>query len=61
MRILRSWREQKIMLIRRFSCLTDQDFNYNEEQREDMMDKLSLKLNKTREELTLLFAELQTY
>ncbi|UZR96762.1 hypothetical protein [Chondrinema litorale] len=61
MRILRSWREQKVMLKRRFPILCDKDFDFMDGQRECMLDKLSAKLNKTREELELLFAELQTY
>jgi hypothetical protein len=61
MNILRSWREQKVMLKRRFSILLDLDFEYQEGQREKMMENLSIKLEKTRPELDLIFAELQTY
>lgn len=61
MEITRSWREQKVMLKRRFSNLCDMDFEFTAGKREGMLDRLSLKLNKTREELELLFAELQTY
>ncbi|UZR99967.1 hypothetical protein [Chondrinema litorale] len=61
MKILRSWREQKVMLKRRFPILCDKDFDFMDGQRESMMDRLSVKLKKTREELELLFAELQTY
>lgn len=61
MYITRSWREQKVMLKQRFSMLTDADFDFAEGQREGMLDKLSQKLKKTKEELLLLFAELQTY
>ncbi|MDI1321120.1 MAG: hypothetical protein PSV36_00145 [Algoriphagus sp.] len=61
MDILRSWREQKVMLKRRFSILLDLDFEYQEGQREKMMENLSIKLEKTRPELDLIFAELQTY
>lgn len=61
MEITRSWREQKVMLKRRFSILCDADFEYKEGRREDMLNRLSQKLEKNRGELTLLFAELQTY
>ena len=61
MQIIRSWREQKVMLKWRFSILSDEDFDFIEGQKEGMLDKLSVKLNKTREELRSLFAELQTY
>ena len=61
MKIIRSWREQKVMLKRRFSILEDEDFEFEEGKRESMMVKLCEKLNKTRKELNLLFEELQTY
>jgi hypothetical protein len=60
--ILRSWREQKVMLKRRFPSLSDEDFEFkNDTEREGMLEQLSIKLDKTRKELQLLFAELQTY
>ncbi len=59
--ITRSWREQKVMLKRRFSFLSDKDFDFEDEQKEMMLDNLAIKLKKTRAELELLFAELQTY
>ena len=61
MKILRSWREQKVMLKQRFSVLMDMDFEYAEGQREKMMERLSQKLQKNRAELDLIFEELQTY
>ncbi len=59
--ITRSWREQKVMLKRRFTFLSDKDFDFKDEQKEMMLDNLAIKLKKTRAELELLFAELQTY
>jgi hypothetical protein len=56
---LRSWREIKILLKRRFSILQDKDFNFKETQRELMLDQLCVKLNKSRSDLDLLFAKLQ--
>jgi len=61
MKIRRSWREQKVMLKQRFSFLTDSDFEFKDGQKESMLDTLSIKLQKTRQELQMLFAELQTY
>lgn len=61
MNIIRSWREQKVMLKRRFPILSDADFEFKEGERESMLNRLSCKLKKTRQELELLFAELQTY
>ncbi|HRJ30582.1 MAG TPA: hypothetical protein PLV21_17180 [Cyclobacteriaceae bacterium] len=59
MNIVRSWREQKVMLKMRFPILNDEDFEAPE--RETMFKKLEAKLNKTRAELESLFAELQLY
>ncbi|WP_192350588.1 general stress protein CsbD [Algoriphagus sp. Y33] len=61
MTITRSWREQKVMLKQRYSILNDADFEFQEGQREGMLERLSQKLKKTKDELQLLFAELQTY
>lgn len=61
MAIVRSWREQKIMLKRRFPILSDEDFALEEKDRESMLTKLAAKLKKTRVELESLFAELQLY
>lgn len=61
MNIVRSWREQKAMLKMRFPVLSDKDFEFEKDRKEDMLTKLELKLNKTREELESLFAELQLY
>ncbi len=59
--ITRSWREQKVMLKWRFSILVDEDLEFEDGEKEGMLDKLSLKLKKTRSELQSLLAELQTY
>ena len=61
MEIIRSWREQKVMLKRRFRMLSDADFEFDEGHRERMLVKLAIKLNITRKELGLLLAELQSY
>jgi hypothetical protein len=61
MEITRSWREQKVMLKWRFSILVDEDLEFEDGEKEGMLDRLSLKLKKTRLELQSLFSELQTY
>ncbi len=61
MNILRSWREQKAMLMRRFPTLNDQDFDFEEGGKETMLERLAAKLEKTKLELEILFAELQRY
>ena len=61
MKITRSWREQMVMLKWRFPSLNDKDLLYEEGQRETMLNKLMVKLNKSKSELEALLAELQTY
>ncbi len=61
MNIVRSWREQKVMLKRRFPILSDEDFVFEKDERENMLVRLEAKLNKSRIELESLFAELQLY
>jgi hypothetical protein len=61
MNILRSWREQKIMLKRRFPILSDEDFLFPDEDKETMLQKLAAKLGKTKTEMELVLAELQLY
>ncbi|MEP2026398.1 MAG: hypothetical protein ABJH98_08320 [Reichenbachiella sp.] len=61
MNIVRSWREQKIILKMWFPVLCDQDFLFEPGERENMLDRLAAKLSKTRAELEKLFAELQLY
>jgi len=57
--IIRSWREQKILLKRKFPILSDEDFLYVEGNRESMLRKLEVKLVKSKAELESIFAELQ--
>lgn len=59
MNILRSWREQKILLKRRFPFLLEEDFLFEEGKKESMLEKLQLKLGKSRAELEVIFAEIQ--
>ena len=61
MKIMRSWREIKVMLKWNFSVLSDTDFVIVKGDREGMLDKLAAKLKKTRPELESIFAELQKY
>ena len=61
MDIIRSWREQKIMLKRMFPILHDEDFVYEEGKEESMFQRLEIKLGKTRAELESLLRQLQLY
>ena len=59
MEIIRSWREQKILLKRKFPILSDEDFIVDDGNRESMIRRLEAKLMKTKAELELILAELQ--
>jgi len=59
MNILRSWREQKILLKRRFPILSDEDFQFDESQKDSMLKRLEDKLGITKPELEMIFAEIQ--
>jgi hypothetical protein len=61
MNIVRSWREQKVMLKWRFPFLDDTDFVFDEGERETMLQKLSKKLNLSRQDMESLLAEIQLY
>lgn len=61
MNIIRSWREQKVLLKRMFPILSDEDFLLAEDNRETMLQQLQAKLGKTKDELENIFAELQLY
>ena len=57
--ILRSWREIKVLLKRRFEILVDADFAVEENDKEMLFRRLEAKLGKTREELQQIFDEIQ--
>ena len=59
MEIIRSWREQKILLKRKFPILSDEDFIVDDGNRESVIRRLEAKLVKTKAELELILAELQ--
>ncbi|MEQ8714496.1 MAG: hypothetical protein RIC80_15865 [Cyclobacteriaceae bacterium] len=59
--VVRSWREQKVMLKWRYPFLMEEDFQYKEGEKESMLTQLAAKIKKTRQELELIFAEIQLY
>lgn len=61
MNIVRSWREQKVMLKWRFPYLNDSDFEFKEGEQETMFQKLAAKLKISRKAMDSLLAELQLY
>jgi len=46
-----SWNEQKGVLKQRFASLTNKDLLFAEGKKDEMLDKLQIKLGKTKEEL----------
>lgn len=61
MDVIRSWREQKILLKRRFPILKDEDLEFEEGNKESMLSKLADRLSKTRLELEIIFKQLQLH
>ena len=53
-----NWNDQKEKLKTKFSNLTDEDLNYEEGKRDEMLSRVQTKLGKTPEELTAIIAEL---
>jgi len=49
---MESWNDTKVKLKQKFSILLDNDLNFVEGYKDDMILKLQAKLNKTKEELT---------
>ncbi len=45
------WNEQKAKLKQKFATLTDDDLQFAEGKKDEMMAKLQIKLGKTKEEL----------
>lgn len=56
--VTENWDEQKEKLKVKFSNLTDEDLSYEEGKRDDMLDRVRIKLGKTREELAIIIAGL---
>jgi hypothetical protein len=51
-----NWSEQKAKLKLKFAALTDNDFFFTEDKKEEMLRKIQLKLNISREELRAILA-----
>ena len=52
------WSEQKGKLKQQFAWLTDNDLLFDQGRKEEMLDRLQIKLHKTREELQKIIAAL---
>lgn len=53
-----NWTEQKDKLKAKFSTLTDEDLDYEEGKRDEMIERVHIKLGKTREELIAIIEDL---
>ncbi len=53
-----SWKEQKIKLKDRFAAITDNDLLFEVGKKEEMFEKIRIKLDKTKEEFSKIIAEL---
>ncbi|HOZ69978.1 MAG TPA: general stress protein CsbD [Chitinophagaceae bacterium] len=53
-----SWEDMKNKLKAKFSWLTDADLQYTEGKKEEMMNRLQIKIGKTKDELNKIFAGL---
>jgi uncharacterized protein YjbJ (UPF0337 family) len=56
--IIGSWNERKSKLRQKFGFLSDNDLNFEESKKEEMLIKLQIKLGKTKEELLKIIATL---
>lgn len=53
-----NWNEQKGKLKQKFAWLTDNDFLFESGKKEEMLDRLQIKLGKTKEDLRKIIAAL---
>jgi uncharacterized protein YjbJ (UPF0337 family) len=56
--VIGNWDEQKGKLKTKFSTLTDADLTYEEGKKDEMLNRLQIKLGKTKEELAKIIADL---
>ena len=49
--IIGNWKERKGRLIQKFEFLTDNDLKFEDGKKDEMFNKLQIKLGKTKEEL----------
>ena len=47
----RNWQELKDALLRVFTTLTEEDLNFEEEKKSDMIEALQIKLSKSKQEI----------
>lgn len=58
MELIGNWNEQKSKLKQKFPVLTDRDLMYWNGKKEEMLEKIQVKLGKTRSELEVILTSL---
>jgi uncharacterized protein YjbJ (UPF0337 family) len=53
-----NWNEQKTKLKLQFTTLTDEDLKYENGKKDEMLEKVQIKLGKTKDELSSIIAAL---
>jgi uncharacterized protein YjbJ (UPF0337 family) len=53
-----NWGEKKTKLKAQFSTLTDEDLKYENGKKDEMLEKVQIKLGKTKDELSTIIAAL---
>ncbi len=56
--VLENWTDQKDKLKAQFPALTDEDLDYEEGKRDEMLSRIQIKLGKTKEEMALIISTL---
>ena len=56
--VLDNWNDQKDKLKAQFPALTDEDLQFEEGKKDEMLEKVQLKLGKTKEEMALIISTL---
>ena len=56
--LLGNWEDQKVKLRGRFSKLTETDLHFEEGKKEEMLERVQIKLGKSKAELAALLATL---
>jgi hypothetical protein len=54
--VVANWKDQKNKLRNKFTVLTDADLNFEESKKEEMLDKIQVKLGITKEVLAAVIA-----
>lgn len=51
LKLTENWEEQKVKLIQKIAALTDNDLLFTKSKKEEILEKIQIKLGKTKEEI----------